>query len=1123
MRQHRKKAYAVGIAVALGAGVVGPASAGTDGGADSRGPGRAPAQAGPPHRAQLGPAHRLTLVTGDRVTVDSKGRLLGFAPAEGREHIPVRTRTVGGHALVVPYDAQRLIAEGRVDQRLFDVSELTAKANRRAQKRGLKLIVGYAGAARGAKAGVRAVGDTAVRRSLPSLNADAITTPKADAAALWRTLTERRGTRTAVASGVSRLWLDGTRKASLDKSVKQIGAPKAWEAGYDGKGVKIAVLDTGVDATHPDLKNQVVAAKDFTSSPDTKDRVGHGTHVASTVAGTGAKSGGRFKGVAPGAKVLNGKVLGDDGSGDDSGIIAGIDWAAAQGADVVNLSLGADDFPGVDPLEAAVDKVSARKGILFAVASGNGGEDGPGSVDSPGSAAAALTVGAVDDHDRLADFSGRGPSFGDGAIKPDVTAPGVDITAAAAPGSEIDKQVGQQPQGYLTISGTSMATPHVAGAAALLKQQHPDWKQPQLKGALTASTEAGKYTAFQQGSGRVAADRALKQTVVADPVSLDYGLKRWPHADDKPATKKVTYRNLGAEDVTLDLAVTATDPKGRPAPDGFFTLGANKVTVPAGGKATVGLTAHTKVGGTDGAYAAYVVASGGGQRVRSAAAVEREVESYDLTLKTLGRDGRPTPHYVTALSHIRDDGHGLNHDPYDKSGTVEIRVPKGHYLLDSTVYVDPDNADKGTDWLVRPKLIVDRRMTVTVDARKARPVRITVPDRAAKLRSADARISYKGYGLSAGGFTDFSSLRTAHLGPAITDGSLGQQWHGEWEKGADTAYQMVLGRKVGRLATGYTQHLKAGDFATVKAGMGASAPGRTGGLTVFGVVPGTHVVGRIPEAQKLPRTKTLHLSALGRTQWMFEMEQYDGVDEDGEPVTDAFNADTAPHTFKAGKSYRRTFNTAVFGPRVGAVPGPDLGIFRKGDRLKGNLPLAADGTGRPGWSDYASSRSVLYRDGRKIAETTDPLSGAESFRVPAADARYRLTVSARRAAEVARVSSRVDASWTFRSKKVREETLLPASTVRFTPKVGLDSRAPAGATRSVPVTVQGAAAGENLKSLSAYVSYDKGRTWKKAAVRDGKISVTNPARGKSISFRAAVEDKKGNKATVAIYDAYFGK
>src|SRR5690606_1620425 len=143
------------------------------------------------------------------------------------------------------------------------------------------------------------------------------------------------------------------------------------------------------------------------------------------------------------------------------------------------------------------------------------------------------------------------------------------------------KEVGEKPAGYLTISGTSMATPHVAGAAAILKQQHPDWTSAELKGALTGSTKGGKYTPFEQGSGRIQVDKAIRQTVIAEPVSLSFGTQQWPHTDDTPDTKQVTYRNLGTEDVTLNLTSTATGPKGKAAPAGFFTLGATTVTVPA--------------------------------------------------------------------------------------------------------------------------------------------------------------------------------------------------------------------------------------------------------------------------------------------------------------------------------------------------------------------------------------------------------------------------------------------------------------------------------------------------------------------------------------------------------------
>ncbi|MFI0931396.1 S8 family peptidase [Streptomyces sp. NPDC021019] len=1080
--------------------------------------------AGAQDLAQERELRQLTLVTGDRVTVDAQGKPVAFRPAKGREHIPVQRMSNKGHTLVIPADAHRLIVSGKLDRRLFDVTELSRPENLRAQRDGLKLIVGYRGKqAATARAQVRDAGSTEVGRSLTSLNAESVTTPTADAPAIWKALTDRRagGERLTTAAGIDRVWLDGVRRASLDKSVPRIGAPAAWKAGFTGKGVKIAVLDTGTDATHPDLKGQILAEKNFSASADTKDRVGHGTHVASIAAGTGARSGGKFKGVAPDAKLLAGKVLDDNGFGEDSGILAGMEWAVAQGADIVNLSLGGRDTPEVDPLEAAVDKLSAEKGVLFAIAAGNDG-DGAGTVGSPGSANAALTVGAVDDRDKLADFSSRGPRIGDGAIKPDVTAPGVDTTAAIPSGSLIADEVGENPAGYATISGTSMATPHVAGAAALLKQQHPDWAYAELKGALTASTKPGAYHPFQQGSGRIAVDRAIAQTVVADPVSVTFGVQQWPHADDEPATEKVTYRNLGTSDVTLGLKVAGAGPTGKPAPAGFFTLGADEVTVPAGGTAEVTLTADTRLGGTaDGTYSAYLVATGGGQTVRTAAAVEREVESYDVTVKHLGRDGRPAAHAESTLYRF-GAGEGypfLNPEVVD--GTAKIRVPKGTYAVDSMVYKDPDDVTKGADWIARPKLAVTQNTSLTFDARKAKPVSVTVPDAKAKSRMffPDYSVASKNDAVSFGRLVDSpAGLRTLHVGPRITDGSLAQHWSGTWTKGASTEYDIAVGGRVERLATGYSRKFTAGQLAKVKVAMGSAASKKKGTVTAFPYLP-THDSGwSHASEQRLPGTRTLYVSTADKVAWSFGFDQLGPVDAEGWPTYEAGYQVGTVAKYKAGRTYRKTVNTAVFGPLVSK----DLGIVREGNEITGALPLLADGQGNEGGMPFTSAKTVLYRNGKKLGQNGDPLVGGEPFRVPAGAADYKLTTTVQHSARVNPLSTRVDAAWTFRSKKT-SFTMLPASTVRFTPAVGADGRVKAGKTVPVPVKVHGAAAGKNLKSLKTYVSYNGGKTWKKVTVKKGKITVKNPAKGKAISFSAKVTDKKGNTSSVKIYSAYFGK
>ncbi|MEV7287112.1 S8 family serine peptidase [Streptomyces sp. NPDC093252] len=1104
MKRAGAATVAAAAAVVLAAGLTSPAAAKPA--ADAVGAG-VPSSTG---------KQRVTLITGDRVSLDAKGRVVGLEPAKGRERIPVQVRQADGHTLVIPADAAGLVATGKLDQRLFDVTELNRAATRKAQKNGLKVIVGYRGAAAATKSDVRDAGT--LRRSLKALNADAVQAPKdAGPADLWAAVTNGDST----ASGIAHVWLDGVREVALDKSVPQIGAPKAWAKNYDGKGVKIAVLDTGVDTHHDDLKSQVVASKNFTSAADAGDKYGHGTHVASIAAGTGAKSGGKFKGVAPGAQILNGKVLDDNGFGDDSGILAGMEWAAEQGAGVVNLSLGGGDTPEIDPLEAAVNKLSAEKGILFAIAAGN---DGPESVGSPGSADAALTVGAVDDQDKLAGFSSTGPRVGDGAIKPDVTAPGVAITAAAAKDSLIAREVGENPAGYLTIDGTSMATPHVAGAAAILKQQHPDWTSAQLKGALTGSTKGGNYTAFQQGSGRIQVDKAIEQTVIAEPVSVSFGTQQWPHTDDTPVTQQITYRNLGTQDVTLTLSATGLNPKGQAAPAGFFTLGATQVTVPKnGGTASVPFTADTRLGGTvDGAYSAFVTATGGGQSVRTAAAVQREVESYDLTVKHLDRSGNAAKNYSTSVVGISGLGTGKWLGVYDADGTATVRVPKGGYILDSGVFVDPEDFSKGADWLAQPKLTISKNTTVTVDARKAKPVSISVPD-----AGATSTFAAPGYSVETPNATygfgwwleSYAGFRSAHLGPQVTDGSLTQQWDGHWTKGTDKQWSTTTGSAVKQLSTGFTKHYKAADLATVKVNAGAPTSGKTGSVSAIGWLPGVSGASGIFVEQKLPATRTLYLSTVSGVKWDIDFEQLGAPDPDGWPTTEAAYSVSYAETFKGGKSYSKTVNRAVFGPTLTK----GFGVYREGNEITGIIPLFADSKRNPGSSLLTSSATTLYRNGTKVRTSTDPLTGSDPFKVPSGDAEYKLTTSVKRTTKVAAASTRIDASWTFRSKKTSGSTALPVSTARFHAPTGADSRVTAGGTLSVPVVVEGAAKGSNLKSLAVYVSYDYGQTWKKVTVRDGKISVKSPAKGKAISFHAKISDKKNNKSTISIYNAYYGK
>ncbi|WP_424210952.1 S8 family peptidase [Streptomyces sp. BI20] len=1132
MRERTRRLRVTGLAAtaaaaALTAGMIGPAHA--------LGPRpTTPATAsdtGPARTANTGRAQRVLLVTGDRVTVAADGRVLRFEPAKGREKIPVRIERTAGRTLVTPADARALITAGTLDERLFDVAGLADPKLRARHGDGLRLIVRYDGPARAARAALRTTG-ARVERALPGIDAEALGLTPAAGAALWEALTDpASGATRSAAPGIARIWLDGVRRASLDKSTRQIGADKAWQAGFDGAGTKIAVLDTGVDKTHPDLKDRVLAEENFSTSPDAVDRYGHGTHVASIAAGSGAASGGTYRGVAPGAKLLSGKVLDDDGYGDDSGIIAGMEWAAAQGADVVNLSLGGRDTPGADPLETAVNTLTAEKGVLFAIAAGN--EGGDATVGSPGTADAALTVGAVDSEDRLAPFSSRGPRPEDGAVKPDLTAPGVDIAAAAAPGSVIDTDpsVPHPAPGYLRISGTSMATPHVAGAAAILKQRFPAWKPADLKGALTASTKPGAGSVYAQGTGRVQVDKALGQSVVADRPSVFLGTQTWPHEDDEPLTGKVGYRNLGDTDVTLDLTVAGTDAQGRPTPTGLFTLGATRVTVPAGGTAEVDLTADTRLGTADGVYSAHVTATGGGQSVRSGAAVDREVESYDLTVKTLDRRGEPTDVYAHSLSGLSGAAENVRLSIDGGNGTRTVRVPKGSYSLDGAVFQDPaDGVEAGIDWLVRPRLEINGPTTVVQDARTAKPVELTVPglknpDLAVPLyerRTANGSMG-SGWLLTDG----LAGFRTAHAGPEVTDGSVLQSWNATFLKDPRTQYSLSFGGTVRRLATGWVKHVRARDLATVEVALGASVADRTVYADLMPGLPGSALGGfSLSAPQPALGTRTFLVSTADGVTWRQYAEQWGAPDAQGRPTVETAHISLGSDRYAPGRTHRERVGTGVFGPVLAegtgilrTAPDPDTGE----QSLLGVVPLFGDGDGRAGSVAGAKARTILYRDGVKVAENDDPLTGAVPIPVTSQDAAYRLTTSVEYPSTTTAVSTRVETGFSFRSKRVSELTTLPASTVRFAAPLDLRSRAEADRRLRIPVTVQGSAASRNLKSLRVQVSHDAGRTWKSVPVIDGHITVHNPPKGKGISLRAEITDKQHNTSTLTLHNAYLTK
>lgn len=1002
------------------------------------------AHASPPQRT----APTVTLITGDQVLTGQRA----IRPAPGRERVLFSTYTVRGHEYVVPHDAIPMIADGRLDERLFDVTELATYDG------ALPVIATYPQGTLSAQSGLRL-------RSINGVAFDAAKTPLAG---------------TLSTTGAKKIWLDARRKAHLDRSVAQINAPAAYAAGLTGKGVTVAVLDTGVDDTHPDLADREIGERNFSGSPDNGDHYGHGTHVASIVAGTGAKSGGKYRGVAPDASILDVKVLGDNGSGQDSAIIAGMEWAVEQGAQIVNLSLGGYDTPDVDPLEEAVDRLTADKGALFVIAAGNSGP-GARTIGSPGTADAALTVGAVDDRDQIAEFSSRGPTTS-GSLKPDLTAPGVGIVAALHSDGRIGAPVAE---GYTSLDGTSMATPHVAGAAALLRQQHPDLTGAALKARLTGSTTpTEELTPFEQGTGRVDVAKLIQQNVTSSPTSITFGAHQWPHTGEPALTREITYSNAGTEPVTLDLSVETNG--------SLFSVSPAKLTVPAGGTATATVTADVSKQPAGGVFGGSIVASG----VRTAVVADLEVESYDVKITGVERSGVAT---ASTFAYLINVDTGARAWPDTATGVA--RLAKGRYVLSGSVL--SSSGAYTHDVVNYPNLTVSGPATIDLDARQARPVKVTLPVAAqlSLLQTGFERVvgttSYAIGNFSVGGVVDH--LGVASLGPDSNEvtGKIATFWN------AGPDFYGLAWYQKGSAPKGLTKTVARKDLATVKVDMPALKPGQSAsiGHTSSPAGRADWGYGSLDNLVTGPRTE--YYGGEGGD-WSRRFNLFDETGNIGALVTPLRH-------YKPGCSYVEPFHRAVFGPALPEARDVPHS-FRTGDFVRVTVPLYGDSAGNEGYGPVTEAKTTLYRDNVKAVETNEP--GWAAVDVAPGSAHYRLETSARRADAL---SSQVSGVWTFRSDTTAERTALPLSVVRFTPQLDDDGHARAGQMLSVPISTQSQTG--SVRVTSVEVSYDGGTTWKRTQITANRVLLAHPKDAKSVSLRAKASGS-GQTVEQTIVNAY---
>ncbi|MFF3057217.1 S8 family serine peptidase [Streptomyces sp. NPDC057909] len=738
-------------------------------------PSTGPSASGAPSTQQKGSTTSMvTLVTGDKVALttgrDGK-QSVNILSGAGTSKSFQTSSGQNGDLYVYPEDAMAALASSTVDGELFNISRMIRDGYGDAKTDEVPAIVDFQGkpTAAALKQKTEDLPGSDSEQVMPRLGLSAVQVDKHSAKGFWQAVkpvqARSRGAQAATVpgtAGVSKLWYDGKAKVALDKSVPQIGAPEAWAKGYDGKGVKVAVLDTGADLNNADIKSEIVQSQSFVNGQTVQDGHGHGTHVASTIAGSGANSDGKYKGVAPGADLLIGKVLSNAGQGLDSSILAGMDWAVEQGADVVSMSLGGTDTPGEDVLTNAVNSLSASSSTLFVIAAGNDGRKGESTLGTPGAADAALTVGAVDKSDVLADFSSRGPRLGDMAIKPEITAPGVDIVAARSAGTTMGTPVDAN---YTTASGTSMATPHVAGSAAILKQRHPDWTGQRIKDALTAHAKsAADQTVYQQGYGRVDIPAALDPSLELSGTA-DFRVIPWQKGTYPTCSRTLTLHNDTAADTVVTVTVDAKDASGTAVPAGTLSLSGaglsdGRVTVPAGGTAEVTVTLDNN-GLKTGQYGGSVTAtSDSGESVHAALGFVTSVEQHDVTLKVTDRFGK-APKALKFTLHGVDNTVWQSQTLYD-NGTVTLSVPLGKYSIEGSLYsADPAGGavSYAADLFSVPNIEVsDRDQTLTVDGTTATDLSVNIKGENRPLENGQVTTFIVRDPGTAGGYLNFAGI-----------------------------------------------------------------------------------------------------------------------------------------------------------------------------------------------------------------------------------------------------------------------------------------------------------------------------------------------------------------------------
>ncbi|GAB3802233.1 S8 family peptidase [Virgibacillus kimchii] len=1080
--------------------------------------------------------YTITLITGDQVVVQEFAdglQEVNIEPAarDGYEANFEKMELNGEDLYVIPEDVLHYIPD-KLDKELFNITQLIDQEFDDASTDNIPVIITMED--RAVNQSMGSLNSTlADSKSLPSINGLAAEVSKGDTDVLNEALfTAGSGNTlqsTNLFTNIEKIHLDQKVEVELEDSVPQVGAPEAWDAGYDGTGLTVAVLDTGIDEDHPDLEGKVVAAEDFTTDETTDDLHGHGSHVAATIAGSGDASDGLRQGVAPEADLINAKVLNAAGSGAISDIIEGMEWAAQEGASILNMSLGGGVTDGTDPMSEAVDTISEEYNVLFVISAGNSGP-GDESVTTPGAADYALTVGAFDKDGELASFSSRGPRIGDYAITPHITAPGVAIQAARADGTSMGTPIDDY---YTAANGTSMAAPHVAGVAALYaqkQQENGDFDAEMIKSALVSTAGPSEdYTTFEQGGGLVDAARALSQDIFAETATLDMGYFEYPHDDLDPVTDTLTYFNGAEEAVTLELSVDVQDADAFPVPESMIELSDEEITVEAGETADIEVTVHPAEGEL-GLYGGYITAASEEEEVllHTPIGFYKEPESYDLTIEGITRDGN-TPlgpsrvSVMNALDSTIFNDYNVTFTEQDE-GEITFRVVAGTYNVNSMLYTY-ESAEEPTvttevAMINEPMVEVYEDTKITLDASNAYPVTVEVEDEAdlngfslAYHRAAEELGSITSSYNFIGG-ADFDIFAYTPTDP-ITLGEFG--FYTQWEYLSPEAFYMLVFEDAIVSDTHYTPANE--DLAQFETNYFAQQPGdqysrfqhKWRPYEFASFAAGVNMELPVERMEYFVADDTRYRSTIGQS------DEWPGGIELGHATTE----------FDVGLHERNWYKQAI---QPGIIPG-NSPVYREDGSLEVFLYEYTDADGH--YSTGAPDANPVFRvyENEKLVEETDRPRGSFPLASDNSDIRFELEMDADKAWSP--YSSYTLTNWEFAAEapEAEEQQVAPMLFIDYDLDLNINNAAERDSEHEVNFAVNHQTGAETaaIEGADVSVSFDDGDSWQDVqdleAAGNGEFSaaINNDSISDGsgfVSLQIEAWDADGNSIEQEIIRAY---